>query len=130
MLKLAIFLSLLFMSTESHATQYETKTITADGTTCIEVDTNGISDNQMWKGTIDADGDFGGGTISWVKSYDGGATTLAVFDKTGVAETSTSDDSMNVEHGRVNYRQTEPSFCAVMSGSTSPSVVFRITDNN
>lgn len=120
----------MFLSTNAYADKYAEQTITADSTTCIELNTKSIKYNQNLKGTVSAQGTFGGGTISWVQSYDAGATTFPIFDKTGVAVTSTASDSFNIDLGTMNYSQTEPRICAVMAGSTTPSVIFRITDNN
>lgn len=126
MIKYLVIACLVMFSLPANATQ-QSKTITADGTYCI----GRASNPPAWSkylATVAVDGTFGSGTISWVITYDGGTTSQAMMDLTGVAATSSADDQFNVELG--NFSRTQPQICAVMAGATNPSVVFRVTDNN
>ena len=106
-----------------------TQTFTADGTKCLEAYTNvGYNDNYL--ATVSAKGTWGSGTITWKISYDEGSTYEPMKDLVGTAMTSTADDSFNVPLGKAGSSQDNPYICAVLSGSTNPSLTFRVMDNN
>jgi len=127
-MKHILALLLIFVSMPVMAAQ-TTATLTADGTTCVELKTKSLTASAPYFATISAEGTWSG-TLAYNLSYDGGSTSQAVLDGTKVAETATSDETFNMELGRVGYSQTEPQLCMVVSGSTSPSIIVRITDNN
>jgi len=126
--KQILTLLLALVSTPVMAAQ-TTATLTEDGTTCVELRTKSLTASAPYFATISADGTWSG-TLAYNLSYDGGTTSQAITDVTGVAETATSDETFNMELGRAAFSQTEPQLCMVVSGATSPSIIVRITDNN
>jgi len=106
-----------------------TQTFTADGTKCLEAYTN-VGYNDIYFATVSAKGTWGSGTITWKMSYDKGATYEPIKDLVGTSELSTADDSFNVPLGKAGSSQDNPYICAVLSGSTNPSITFRVMDNN
>lgn len=73
-------------------------TITATGETQIGTIMR-RPDALSWFGTFFAYGTFGGTTVNWQWSPDGGTTFLPLKDLGGVAVTSTSNDSFNAQFG-------------------------------
>ncbi len=83
----------------------------------------------MWMATINAYGTFGGGTLSYSLSTNGGTTKTQQKDLTGVAYTTTTADTINMELGVANHNGAEPILYAVLTGSTSPSITIDVEDN-
>lgn len=125
---LTIILAAILIPNISYAAM-NTATITADGTTCLTPAIKGTSGK--WEATVIAKGTWGSGTITWkVKT---GTTYIAMKDLTGVVYTSTSDDIFDISLGKANKggsNFTDLEVCAVMAGSTSPSLTFELRDNN
>lgn len=109
---------------------YKAPLITVDGTYPI-VYVHKPRNATEWVATINAYGTFGGGTLSYSISTDGGTTKTQMKDLTGTAYSTTTADAINVILGvpsnNVAARQTI--LYAVLSGSTSPSLSIDVLDN-
>lgn len=103
--------------------------ITANGTYYI-ADVNKKRDLVQWFGTFFGYGTFGGGTIAWEISPDGGTTKLPLLDASGNAITSTTNDNFtsNLAGGADNF--DAPKLYAIVTGATSPSINVILFDNN
>lgn len=106
-----------------------TNTLTEDATVYI-CDVHRRRDAWSWIATLYAVGTFGSGTIAWQWSPDGGTTKLALKDFSGVALTSTSNDSFNVQMGTGKNLTDNIKIYATLSGSTGPSITVGCFDNN
>lgn len=75
-------------------------------------------------------GSWGGGTVTWKESVDGGKTLVTMTDYTRVALTQTADEhiGLNVNTGVTLLSST--SIYAVLSGSTNPVLTVGLSDNN
>lgn len=105
-----------------------TNTLAADGTAQIAFvkKPRSLTD---WLGTFFVTGTFGGGTLAWQWSPDGGTTKLALKDLTGTAITSTAADSFNGTMGTASKNGEEPILYATLTGSTNPSLTFGVFTN-
>lgn len=79
--------------------------------------------------TLNAYGTFGGGTLSYGISTDGGATIVTQKDLSGVAYSATSNDTVNIMMGVANHNGQEPRLYAILAGSTAPSITIDVEDN-
>lgn len=87
-------------------------------------------DALYYMATITAYGTWGGGSLAWNLSPDGGTTLIPIKDLTGTAMVSTANDMFNVEFG-APHRNTETlKVYAVLTGSSSPSITIDLYDNN
>lgn len=82
-----------------------------------------------WMATINAYGTFGGGTLSYKISTNGGTTKVAMKDISGSSYSATADDVINVATGVANNNGKEPIIYAVLTGSTNPNIVIDVMDN-
>lgn len=85
----------------------------------------------QYDATLFANGTFGGGTIAWLWSPDGGTTKQPIKDMSGTAVTSTAADSFNVQFGNTttNAASDQIKIYATLTGSTSPSITVGVIDN-
>lgn len=83
-----------------------------------------------WKGLFFVYGTFGGGTVSWLWSPDGGITKLAMTDYTGTAITSSANDSFkaNFETGSDNNDRIQ--LYATLSGGSNSNLTVGFYDNH
>ena len=79
--------------------------------------------------SINAFGTFGGGTLSYSISTNGGTTKTQIKDLTGIAYSTTTADCINVQFGVANHNGSEPTLYAVLTGSTNPSITIDVLDN-
>lgn len=82
-----------------------------------------------WVATINAYGTFGGGTLSYLLSTDGGVTKTTMKDLTGIIYSTTSADNINVNLGVANHNGYEPIIYAALSGATNPAINIDVLDN-
>lgn len=82
-----------------------------------------------WFATFNAYGTFGGGTLSYAISTDGGTTKVAMKDISGSSYSATANDSVNISTGVSNHNGREPIIYAVLTGATSPSITIDVLDN-
>ncbi len=82
-----------------------------------------------WFATLNAYGTFGGGTLSYLISTDGGTTKITQKDLTGVAYAATANDTVNMETGVANHNGSEPILYVGLTGSTTPSITIDVEDN-
>ena len=103
--------------------------ITADGTYKLcSVRRNTEATN--WAGTIVAGGTFGGGTIKYQLSVDGGTTKIDMKDTTGSPYSTTTADIISIPNLGAGVRNTDaPIIYAVLTGSTSASININVVDN-
>ncbi len=104
-------------------------TMTADATTFIAT-ANRRNGSDSYFATLFAYGTWGGGTIAWQWSPDGGTTKLSIKDQMGSAITSTANDSFNISLGTGGSLSTAPLIYATLSGSTGPALTVGLLDNN
>lgn len=81
----------------------------------------------LYMATIMVSGTWGGGTIAWKVSPDGGTTKLTMKDASGTAYASTADDNFTINLG--NGDTESPQFYASLTGATSPSLTITVFDN-
>lgn len=110
-----------------------TQSITANGSYKV-VDAYRRCDANNYECTLFAfapttGGAWGGGSIAWKASYDGGATLVPITDLTGISITQTSDMSFKcyIDTGTVPQNGTQ--IYAVMTGATNPVLSVGLCDN-
>jgi hypothetical protein len=81
--------------------------------------------------TLFANGTFGGGTIAWIWSPDGGSTFQPIKDLSGNPITSTAADSFNAQFGTpaTNFASDQVKIYATLTGATSPVITVGAIDN-
>lgn len=85
---------------------------------------------EAYMATINAGGTWGGGTITWKVSFDGGSTKFTMKDESGSDVTSTADDMFNCNLGNGGGLTDAPIIYATLSGSAGASIVVTLVDNN
>lgn len=104
-------------------------TVTADGDTYI-ADVVKKRDFYQWFGTFYASGTWGGGTITYKVSVDGGTTKIPLKDASGASITSNADDNFTTNLTTPAKLSQTTKLYASMAGSTNPSVTVTLDDNN
>lgn len=106
-----------------------TASFTSDGTVqlCYVIKKRDFRD---WLATIIATGTFGGGTITWQISADGGTTKTALKDISGADQTSNAADNFTIELGSGGTVNDAPILYATLAGSTAPNIAITVFDNN
>lgn len=102
-------------------------TITTNTTTKI-CDITKPRDYHVWLATLGAKGTWGGTTLTWKWSVDGGVNLYPITTAPGSAVTSTNDDSFDVELG-ISQTNTPASLYAVTTGGTGASITVLAVDN-
>lgn len=105
-----------------------TPNITADGSFLLTTVYKNRTYN-MYYGTIIAAGTFGGGTLTFTVSPDGGATKVPMKDITGNVTSLTAGGMANVPFGVGSRIDDGIQVFATMTGSTTPSVTVSIFSN-
>lgn len=105
-----------------------TQTITTNGDTLIG-SLGSASEQPFAIATLFAQGTWGGGTITWKISYDGGTTLINIKDNNGVVMTSSANDTFNISTGMTNKASDVIKIYATLSGATSPSLTVGFFDN-
>lgn len=93
-------------------------------------DVNKKRDFYEWFGTFISYGAWGGGTITYKISPDGGTTKIALQDASGTSITSTADDNFTVNLANGSRNSDAPKLYASMAGATTPNVNVVLYDNN
>lgn len=104
-------------------------TLAASTTGTAIVTVNKPRELTEWFATINAYGTFGGGTLSYALSTDGGTTKVTMKDLSGTAYSATANDVIDVALGVANVNGKEPIIYAVLSGATNPSITIDVLDN-
>lgn len=82
-----------------------------------------------WTATFNAYGTFGGGTLSYLISTDGGTTKTTMKDYSGTAYSATAADAIAVGPiGVANHNGKQPIIYAALTGSTNPSITIDVLD--
>lgn len=106
-----------------------TATITADGDYYI-ADVNKKRDFYEWFGTFIAYGTWGSGTVTYKISPDNGVTKIPLKDASGSNITSNADDNFTTNLAGGAKNNDAPKLYVTMAGSTNPSVIVALYDNN
>lgn len=85
---------------------------------------------EQWTATFIPYGTFGGGTLNYYISSDGGVTKIPLYDSSGTAITSTANDNFTVNLGGGSTNSDSPEIYATLSGSSGATVVLDVFDNN
>ena len=105
----------------------KTITLVADAITLL---TSANSDVDLYQYTIQAGGNFGSGTLTFLISLDCGTTKNALKDATGnTYSTTTADTFTGSISSRLNTGDDKPAIYAQLAGSTSPSLKIVLVDN-
>ena len=86
-------------------------------------------DADMWFATFFAYGTWGGTTLSWQWSPDGGSTLLAMKDLGGNAVTSTANDSFNSEFGTGKHNSDKITLWVTLASGSGISLNVGFYDN-
>lgn len=85
---------------------------------------------QLWGALIHAYGTFGGGTLSYLLSTDGGTHKTTIKDGSGVNYSTTAADGFPISGiGAASNNGAEAIIYAALTGSTSPSIAIDVLDN-
>ena len=106
-----------------------TTTLAADGTADLGM-VHKKHDADSWFSLFFVYGTWGGGTLAWKWSPDGGTTKLDMKDLSGSAMTSTANDSFSSNFATGAKNTDKVHLYAVLTGSTSPSLTIGYFDNN
>jgi len=87
-------------------------------------------DFMFWQATCFAWGTFGGGTVNWLVSPDGGTTKIPMYDISGAAYTSTTDDDFTTTLGGGSTISDCIKIYATLTGSAGATVNLAVFDNN
>lgn len=104
-------------------------TISANTTGTAVITVHKPRSTTNWFATFAAYGTFGGGTLSYAFSPDGGTTKVTLKDGSGSAYSATSNDVVNLPLGVANHLGKEPIIYVVLSGATTPSITVDAYDN-
>ena len=86
-------------------------------------------DLNYWCATLNAYGNFGGGTLSYAISTDGGNTLVILKDYGGATYTATANDVVPIGPiGTGSTNSDAPLIYAVLSGATAPSLTIDVMD--
>lgn len=107
-----------------------TTTLTAQNTYAYLCTIKKKRDLVNWEGYMLAYGTFGGGTVTWYLSPDGGTTKIAWKDISGNSYTSTADDNFATMWGRGSTNNDMPQVYVGIGAATSPSITIACYDNN
>jgi hypothetical protein len=75
-------------------------------------------------------GSWGGGTLAYYLSPDGGTTLIPLKDLSGNAITSNADDNVNVNLGNSSHNNDRLQLWGKMTGGTSSNITVAVYDNN
>ena len=106
-----------------------TTSISADGSVYV-CHVNKKRDFFTWQATILAYGTWGGGTITWQISPDGGTTKIPLKDISGASITSNADDNFTVNLGGGSTNSDAPQIWATLASATGASINIVVYDNN
>lgn len=67
--------------------------------------------------TLFAYGTFGGATVTYYKSYDGGTNLIQILDLTSVAIAFTTNSEVNLMSGNTSVNNTPPQIYAIVTGA-------------
>lgn len=107
-----------------------TATLTTAAADTFVCNVNKKRDFEFWQATFFAYGSFGGGTVNWLVSPDGGTTKIIMYDASGSAYTSTANDDFTVTLGGGTTNSDCIKVYATISGSTDAVVNLAVFDNN
>lgn len=103
-------------------------TLTADTSAQFLIDATAREPREQWEAMMQIGGNFGGGTLSFKVSLDGGTTKNSVKDGAGNVYTTTTADTIPFY---IPYYDTKDNFVklyAVLTGSITPSITILIGD--
>lgn len=83
-----------------------------------------------WMGAMLAYGTWGGGTVTWYISPDGGTTKIPWKDISGNSYSATADDNFTTNWGRGSTNNDMPQIYVGIGAATNPSITIECYDNN
>lgn len=110
--------------------KYTATLTTAAGSEVFICNVNRKRDLVAWTATFFCQGTFGGGTVNWLISPDGGTTKMPLYDNSGAAITSTTTDNFTVNLGSGTTNSDCPKIYATLAGSAGATVLVSVFDNN
>lgn len=87
-------------------------------------------DADIWRGALFASGTFGGTTITWFWSHDGGTTKHPITSAPGTAVSTSAADSFNIELGTGDKNSDKVNLYATTTGGTGINLTVGVVDNN
>lgn len=87
-------------------------------------------DRLTWRATFFSYGAFGGGTLTYKVSPDGGTTLITMKDETSIGMSSTSNDIFNVDLCTGSKNTDRAQLYVVLSGATNANLIVQYDDNN
>jgi len=88
------------------------------------------ADKESYFGSIFATGTWGGGTMTFQASPDGGTTKVTLLDQSGAAVSLTANGMVNIELGSGSSTTDDIGIYANLSGSAGATLAVTIFDNN
>lgn len=110
--------------------KYTSTLTTAAGTEVFLCNVVRKREYDKWQATFFCQGTFGGGTVNWLISFDGGTTKMPLYDASGAAITSTTTDNFTTTLGSGTTNSDCPKIYATLSGSAGATVTIGAFDNN
>ena len=107
-----------------------TATLTTASASTFVCNVNKKRDFEFWQATFFAWGTFGGGTVNWLISPDGGITQIAMYDASGTPYTSTANDDFTATLGGGGALGDQIQVYATLTGSVGATVNLAVFDNN
>lgn len=129
-LSFLLIFCLLISGSAAYASKQTPVSISADGTYLIATVQTPKTGGEPWIGTVFIGGTFGGGTITFQSSPDGGTTKIPETNLSGAAFSMTTAGSVQVSLGNADVTANQIKLYAVMTGSTSPTVTATVFDNH
>jgi hypothetical protein len=107
-----------------------TATLTTASASAFVCNVNKKREFEQWVATFVPYGAFGGGTVNFLVSPDGGTTKIPLYDASGVAITSTANDNFTVNLGGGTTNSDALQIYVTITGSTGATVTVAVYDNN
>lgn len=106
-----------------------TATLTAQNTRTFICGAHQNRNLKNWLGTFVVWGTFGGGTVTWEMSPDGGTTFISLMDASGSPTTSSAADNFTTELGNGSTNSDDILLYASVATATNPSINIAVYDN-
>lgn len=111
-----------------------TQTLTTNTSVLVaKVPRVNLGTNQLYSGTVYSQGTFGGGTISWQVSFDGGVTKMPlknIAGATAITQTAAAADNFQLGVGTLASLTDAPWIYATLAGAAGATVVVGLLDVN
>lgn len=108
----------------------KTQTTISTATTTLIMDIVKRPEYYVYQATIGVTGTFGGTTLTYFWSPDGGTTKYPITSAPGTAVSSTAADSFNVQLGTGKNNSDKTQLYITSTGGSGISITVTIEDNN